>query len=243
MTSLGAGLALALFLCAPAAALGQGSGKAEKKAAPEKKEAEKKEAEKKEADKKAPEKAPAPAKKGAVDEEEVDPNEAEFEKLKAKFDDEKSKEPFERIETVAAAADGRLRPFVFDLEATVEGRVDPASGMVVNLADVKGVLRREITARLAERVEELEASAYELAGEEFQLGSTQQLARILFEKLELTAGRKGKTGYSTDARVLRAIRDDHPARHGNVGPDFSRFLGLWWGELLTSLRESTSERS
>ena len=68
----------------------------------------------------------------------------------------------------------------------------------------------EITARLAERVEELEASALELAGEEFQLGSTQQLARILFEKLGLTAGRKGKTGYSTDTRVLRAIRDDHP---------------------------------
>ena len=67
----------------------------------------------------------------------------------------------------------------------------------------------EITARLAERVEELEASALDLAGEEFQLGSTQQLARILFEKLGLTAGRKGKTGYSTDARVLRAIRDDH----------------------------------
>jgi DNA polymerase-1 len=68
----------------------------------------------------------------------------------------------------------------------------------------------EITARLSERVEELEAQALELAGEEFQLGSTQQLARILFEKLGLTAGRKGKTGYSTDARVLRAIRDDHP---------------------------------
>jgi DNA polymerase-1 len=67
----------------------------------------------------------------------------------------------------------------------------------------------EITARLAERVEELEASAFELAEEQFQLGSTQQLARILFEKLGLTAGRKGKTGYSTDARVLRAIRDDH----------------------------------
>jgi DNA polymerase-1 len=68
----------------------------------------------------------------------------------------------------------------------------------------------EITARLEERVEELEAQALELAGEEFQLGSTQQLARILFEKLGLTAGRKGKTGYSTDSRVLRAIRDDHP---------------------------------
>ena len=67
----------------------------------------------------------------------------------------------------------------------------------------------EITARLADRVEELEARAHELAGEEFMLGSTQQVARILFEMLGLTAGRKGKTGYSTDARVLRAIRDEH----------------------------------
>jgi len=67
----------------------------------------------------------------------------------------------------------------------------------------------EITARLSERVEELESSAYELAGEEFVLGSPQQLGRVLFEKLGLTAGRKGKTGYSTDAKVLRAIRDDH----------------------------------
>jgi DNA polymerase-1 len=67
----------------------------------------------------------------------------------------------------------------------------------------------EITARLADRVEELESRAYELAGEEFVLGSPQQLGRVLFEKLELTAGRKGKTGYSTDSKVLRAIREDH----------------------------------
>ena len=67
----------------------------------------------------------------------------------------------------------------------------------------------EITARLADRVEELEARAHELAGEEFMLGSTQQVARVLFEDLGLTAGRKGKTGYSTDAKVLRSIRDAH----------------------------------
>jgi DNA polymerase-1 len=67
----------------------------------------------------------------------------------------------------------------------------------------------EITARLAERAEELESRAYELAGEEFVLGSPQQLGRVLFEKLGLTAGRKGKTGYSTDAKVLRSIRGDH----------------------------------
>ena len=68
----------------------------------------------------------------------------------------------------------------------------------------------EITARLGDRVAELEARAYELAGEEFMLGSTQQVGRILFEKLELTPGRKGKTGYSTDTRVLRSIRAEHP---------------------------------
>ncbi|MDE3025408.1 MAG: DNA polymerase I, partial [Acidobacteriota bacterium] len=68
----------------------------------------------------------------------------------------------------------------------------------------------EITARLSDRVEELEARAYELAGEEFVLGSTQQLARVLFEQLGLTPGRKGKTGYSTDTRVLRTIRHEHP---------------------------------
>jgi DNA polymerase-1 len=67
----------------------------------------------------------------------------------------------------------------------------------------------EITARLTERVEELESKAYELAGEEFLLGSTQQVARVLFEKLELAPGRKGKTGYSTDTRVLRRIRSEH----------------------------------
>jgi len=68
----------------------------------------------------------------------------------------------------------------------------------------------EITARLSDRVEELESRAYELAGEEFVLGSTQQLARVLFEQLALTPGRKGKTGYSTDTRVLRTIRHEHP---------------------------------
>jgi DNA polymerase I len=67
----------------------------------------------------------------------------------------------------------------------------------------------EITARLRDRVEELEANAYELAGEEFVLGSPQQLGRVLFEQLGLTPGRKGKTGYSTDTKVLRAIRSEH----------------------------------
>ncbi len=92
----------------------------------------------------------------------------------------------------------------------------------------------EITARLADRVEELESRAYELAGEEFMLGSTQQVARILFEKLELTPGRKGKTGYSTDTRVLRSIRGEHEL----VGVieewrEYSKLLNTYLGPLPT----------
>src|SRR5207247_8741074 len=67
----------------------------------------------------------------------------------------------------------------------------------------------EITARLADRVEELDAKAHHLAGWEFMLGWTQQRARSAFHKLELTPGRKGKTGYSTDTRLLRTVTSDH----------------------------------
>src|SRR4029078_3402298 len=49
----------------------------------------------------------------------------------------------------------------------------------------------------------------ELAGEEFTIGSPQQLGHILFEKLGLSKKRRGETGFSTDARVLQAIRSEH----------------------------------
>jgi DNA polymerase-1 len=56
----------------------------------------------------------------------------------------------------------------------------------------------------------LEREIWEMAGEEFMIGSTQQLAEVLFVKLGLSRKRRGKTGFSTDARVLQAIRDEHP---------------------------------
>jgi DNA polymerase-1 len=68
----------------------------------------------------------------------------------------------------------------------------------------------ETAARVTEEIAELEDQIYGLCGEEFTIGSPQQLSRILFEKLELSRKRRGKTGFSTDARVLRAIRDEHP---------------------------------
>jgi DNA polymerase-1 len=61
-----------------------------------------------------------------------------------------------------------------------------------------------------EEIAGLESDIYELAGRQFTIGSPKQLGPILFEELGLPAGRKGKTGYSTDARVLASIRDKHP---------------------------------
>jgi DNA polymerase-1 len=96
----------------------------------------------------------------------------------------------------------------------------------------------EITARLAERVEELEALAFEHAGGDFVLGSPQQLGRVLFEQLGLPAGRKGKTGYSTDAKVLRGLRDAHP-----IVPvieewrEYSKLLNTYLGPLPSLISE------
>lgn len=62
---------------------------------------------------------------------------------------------------------------------------------------------------LSKRIKSLEQSIFLYACEEFNINSTKQLGVILFEKLGLRAGRKTKTGYSTDAEVLEALSDQH----------------------------------
>jgi len=85
---------------------------------------------------------------------------------------------------------------------------------------------REITARVHAEIAGLEAEIYELAGEEFLIASPQQLGEVLFGKLGLSHKRRGKTGFSTDARVLQAIRAEH-----EVVPKIER-----WRELSTLIK-------
>ncbi len=66
-----------------------------------------------------------------------------------------------------------------------------------------------ISTRVQTEADTLEREIFELAGEEFTLGSPKQLEEVLFGKLGLSRKRRGKTGYSTDARVLQAIREEH----------------------------------
>jgi DNA polymerase-1 len=84
----------------------------------------------------------------------------------------------------------------------------------------------EVGARVNEEITELERSIFAAAGEEFVIGSPQQLGAILFDRLGLSRKRRGKTGFSTDARVLAAIRSEH-----EIVPLIER-----WRELSTLLK-------
>jgi DNA polymerase-1 len=84
----------------------------------------------------------------------------------------------------------------------------------------------EITGRVRGEIATLERDIFSLAGAEFLIASPQQLGEILFEKLGLSRRRRGKTGYSTDARVLQAIRSEH-----EIIPKIER-----WRELSTLIK-------
>ncbi|SHG84315.1 DNA polymerase I [Ornithinibacillus halophilus] len=62
---------------------------------------------------------------------------------------------------------------------------------------------------LKARLDEIEASIYDIAGEKFNLNSPKQLGPILFEKLGLPVIKKTKTGYSTAADVLEQLEHEH----------------------------------
>jgi uncharacterized protein YndB with AHSA1/START domain len=50
------------------------------------------------------------------------------------------------------------------------------------------------------------------------------------------------TRVTVQHRGWSAIREDHPVRHGLEGAAFSRMMGMWWGELMTGLREFIETR-
>jgi DNA polymerase-1 len=66
-------------------------------------------------------------------------------------------------------------------------------------------LLQELSREFSTKLAELEKEIYKLAGQEFNINSPRQLGEILFEKLKLPHGRKTKTGYSTDVKVLEKL--------------------------------------
>lgn len=67
----------------------------------------------------------------------------------------------------------------------------------------------EIGTQLSVKINDLEATIHEMAGEKFNVNSPKQLGVILFEKMGLTPIKKTKTGYSTAADVLEKLESEH----------------------------------
>lgn len=77
----------------------------------------------------------------------------------------------------------------------------------------------EFQNELEQKLSTLENEIHELANEEFNIDSPQQLGEVLFEKLQIPSGKKTKTGYSTNVEVLEMI-----ANNGELTED-KRIIG------------------
>lgn len=60
-----------------------------------------------------------------------------------------------------------------------------------------------------QKLDSLRKKIYEISGCEFNINSTKQLGDVLFEKMGLPKGKKTKTGYSTDEKVLTSLSHEH----------------------------------
>ncbi|RMH54661.1 MAG: DNA polymerase I [Candidatus Hydrogenedentota bacterium] len=71
-------------------------------------------------------------------------------------------------------------------------------------------LLKRVGKEFRREMEALEKKAVVLAGRDFNVASTQQLAKVLFDEIGLKARRKTKQGFSTDSATLEALVEEHP---------------------------------
>ncbi len=119
-----------------------------------------------------------------------------------------------------ARAAAELRPILaarLEQDEALPCYTDIEIPLVPVLARMEAVgvgLDQEALARLggdaAKQIGRLLAEIQELAGVEFNVDSPKQLAEVLFDDLGLPAGKRTKTGYSTDASVLTGLAESYP---------------------------------
>ncbi|MEA3059635.1 MAG: polymerase, partial [Sphingomonadales bacterium] len=132
----------------------------------------------------------------------------------------------------------RLQPrIVAEAASRVYERVDKPLVAVIGRMERRGVkVDRDYLARLSkdfsEEIVKLEERIYEAACGPFQIGSTQQLGQVLYERLGLKGGRKGKSGaYSTDVNELERLAAE--------GIDCARLVLDW--RQLTKLKNTYTD--
>ena len=98
----------------------------------------------------------------------------------------------ERMVTLYETVERPLIPVLADMER---------AGIKVDRAELE-----RLSGDFATRIADFEVEIHRLAGHEFTVGSPKQLGEVLFDKMDLAGGKKGKTGaYSTDASVLEVL--------------------------------------
>ena len=114
------------------------------------------------------------------------------------FSDPEHAEPSSEPDSQSEKIDRQLAPILRAMEKT---------GVKVDVPYLQK-LEAEFTAEL----EKMKAKLWELAGEEFNPDSPQQVSRVFYEKLVIPTGniRKGKNGYTTDAATLQELAKEYP---------------------------------
>lgn len=114
---------------------------------------------------------------------------------------------------VQQIAELKKLPKVNQLAHTIEWPVIP----VLASMELEGIgldvpYLERMSRELEDKISDLEQTMYGMADMEFNISSPQQLAEVLFDKLDLPTNgiKKGKTGYSTAASELEKLRDYHP---------------------------------
>jgi DNA polymerase-1 len=79
-----------------------------------------------------------------------------------------------------------------------------ARGIYVDREMLQGIAKE-----FADELTELDVAIQQLAGHPFKVNSPQQLQKVLYDELQLTPGKKIKTGFSTDATTLEALQAEH----------------------------------
>ena len=80
-----------------------------------------------------------------------------------------------------------------------------AAGVAIDLGEL-AIVGREVESAASR----LQRHIFDFAGEEFNIGSPMQLGKILFDKLQIPNGKKGKTGWATGVEVLQGLSREYP---------------------------------
>lgn len=129
------------------------------------------------------------------------------------------------------------------LQQKVEGPLIPVLAAMEHVGiRVDAEKLQALSTEFGQRLQEYEQTIYQVAGTPFNINSSKQLGEILFEKLQLPKGRKTKTGWSTDVKILENLSLNHelPAlilQHRNLAKLKSTYV-----DKLASLHSACSDR-